>query len=99
MVLALGFPHLQIAAMPELSRFFGIIIYMNWRDHPPAHFHAVYGNHEALITMDGQVYAGALPGRALSMVREWLALHRCELENNWNLAQERKPMNPIEPLE
>ena len=62
--------------MPEISRFFGIVIYMNWREHPPMHFHAVYGEHEALMTLDGKVYAGSLPGRALSMVREWMALHR-----------------------
>ena len=52
--------------MPEISRFFGIIIYMNWREHPPVHFHAVYGDHEALITLDGMLYAGDLPRRALS---------------------------------
>ena len=44
--------------MPEISRFFGIVIYMNWREHPPMHFHAVYGEHEALMTLDGKVYAG-----------------------------------------
>lgn len=65
--------------MPEISRFFGIVIYMNWREHPPMHFHAVYGEHEALITLDGKIYAGMLPARALSLVREWLALHRV----NW----------------
>jgi len=48
--------------MPEISRFFGIVIYMNWREHPPAHFHAVYGEHEALVTLDGAVFAGSLPG-------------------------------------
>ena len=85
--------------MPELSRFFGIVIYMNWRDHPPAHFHAVYGEHEALITLDGKVYSGALPGRALSLVREWLALHREELALIWELAMARKPLNLIDPLE
>ncbi len=85
--------------MPEISRFFGIIIYMNWRDHPPPHFHAVYGEHEALMTFDGRVYAGALPSRALSMVREWLALHRDELEADWALAVTNRPLNPIEPLE
>jgi hypothetical protein len=85
--------------MPEISRFFGIVIYMNWREHPPTHFHAVYAEHEALITLDGTVYAGALPGRALSMVREWLALHRAELETDWQLAQQKKPLNPINPLE
>ncbi|UCV16785.1 DUF4160 domain-containing protein [Quatrionicoccus australiensis] len=85
--------------MPELSRFFGIVIYMNWRDHPPAHFHAVYGEHEALITLDGKVYSGALPARALSLVREWLALHRDELAQDWELAMARKPLNLIDPLE
>ena len=85
--------------MPEISRFFGIVIYMNWRDHPPAHFHAVYGEHEALMTFDGKVYAGSLPGRALSMVREWLALHRDELEADWTLAVARMPLKQIEPLE
>jgi hypothetical protein len=85
--------------MPELSRFFGIIIYMNWRDHPPPHFHAVYGDFEALMTLDGQVYAGKLPSRALSMVREWLALHRDELNENWKNAVERKPLRGIDPLE
>jgi hypothetical protein len=38
--------------MPEISRFFGIVIYMNFREHPPVHFHAVYGEFEALITLD-----------------------------------------------
>ena len=35
--------------MPELCRFYGIIIPMFWADHPPPHFHAIYGEHEALI--------------------------------------------------
>ena len=85
--------------MPEISRFFGIVIYMHWREHPPVHFHAVYAEHEALITLDGRVYSGSLPARVLSLVREWLALHRDEIELDWNLAQERKPINPIDPLE
>ncbi|MDP1635201.1 MAG: DUF4160 domain-containing protein [Gallionellaceae bacterium] len=56
--------------MPEISRFFGIVIYMNWREHPPIHFHAVYAEHEALLTLDGKIYSGGLPARALSLVRE-----------------------------
>ena len=60
---------------------------------------AVYGEHEALIMLDGQVYAGELPRRALSMVREWLALHRDELAADWALALAKKPLNPIDPLE
>ena len=85
--------------MPELSRFFGIIITMYWRDHNPPHFHASCGNDEALITMNGEVYSGSLPRRALSLVREWLAMHRQELLNNWENAQKREPMQSIEPLE
>jgi Domain of unknown function (DUF4160) len=38
--------------MPELSRFYGIIIRMFWRDHPPAHFHAIYGSYEAIIEIE-----------------------------------------------
>jgi len=85
--------------VPEISRFFGIIIYMNWREHPPIHFHAVYGEHEALITLDGRIYSGSLPNRALSMVREWLAIHRDEIQEDWTLAMDRKPLKPISPLE
>jgi len=47
--------------MPEISRFFGIVIYMNWREHPPVHFHAVYAEHEALITLDGKFIQAAFP--------------------------------------
>ena len=85
--------------MPEISRFFGIVIYMNWREHPPMHFHAVYGEDEALITLDGKVYAGDLPRRALSLVREWLALHRDELAEDWTLALAKNPLKSIDHLE
>jgi hypothetical protein len=76
--------------VPEISRFFGIVIYMNWREHPPVHFHAVYGEFEALITLDGKVYSGSLPGRALSLVHEWLALHRDDIAADWMLAMAKK---------
>jgi hypothetical protein len=85
--------------MPELARFFGIIIYMNWRDHNPPHIHAVYGEHEALVSLNGKVLNGSLPKRALSLVFEWLAIHRDELLEDWELAQQRKALNSIEPLE
>jgi len=85
--------------VPELARFFGIAIYMNWRDHNPPHVHAMYGDHEALVSLDGAVLAGELPRRALSMVHEWLAIHRNELVANWQRARERQPLQPIDPLE
>ena len=57
--------------MPELCRFFGIIIRMYCNDHDPPHFHAVYGEEEALIEVDTlAVVRGELPRRALAMVVE-----------------------------
>jgi len=85
--------------MPEISRFFGIIITMYWNDHNPPHFHAQYGDHEILISLDGVILDGKIPRRALSMVLEWLALHRQELLENWVRCKERKSLLTIEPLE
>ena len=65
--------------MPELCRFYGIVIRMFWEDHPPPHFHAIYGNHEALIEIDtSETIAGSLPLGADSLVRQWTALHRSD---------------------
>jgi hypothetical protein len=83
--------------VPELSRFFGIVIYMNWRDHNPPHVHALYGEHEALVSLDGAVLAGELPRRALSMVHEWLAIHRPEWWPTGNGHSTASPCNPLPP--
>ncbi len=86
--------------MPEVSRFFGIVIRMYFNDHEPAHFHAVYGEHEALIEIETlAIYRGKLPGRALAMVLEWAALRRDELRRDWNRARRGGPVEPIAPLE
>ncbi|MGR8999957.1 MAG: DUF4160 domain-containing protein [Gammaproteobacteria bacterium] len=85
--------------MPVISRFFGIIITMYWNDHNPPHFHAQYGEHEVLISLNGVVMEGKIPRRALSLVLEWLALHRDELLENWMRCKQRKPLLTIEPLE
>ena len=72
---------------------------MYWRDHPPAHFHAVYGDEEALIVIeDGRVYAGSLPPRALRMIAEWRRLHLDELHQAWALTCRREDPGTIEPL-
>ena len=85
--------------MPRLSAFYGLVIYMYWRDHQPPHFHAEYGEHEALIVIaDGRVYAGSLPPRALRLVREWRRLHVEELGRAWELAALREDPGTIEPL-
>ena len=87
-------------AMPTISEFFGIIIRMYWDDHPPPHFHAIYGEHEAqysITTLD--VINGALPRRAHALVVEWASLHKDELMKNWERCQVPAPAVPIEPLE
>ena len=68
--------------MPVLSRFYGIIIRMYFlqKEHNPPHIHAIYGDDVAAITIsDGSVIEGALPGKALEMVKEWVSLHKEEL--------------------
>ena len=63
--------------MPQISRFFGIIISMYFGDHNPPHFHAKYGNSEVLISLDDfSVIEGNIPQRALSMVIEWFNFYR-----------------------
>lgn len=85
--------------MPEISRFFGIIIAMFYSDHNPPHFHARYGSSSAIIRIeDFAVLDGHLPPRALGLVIEWAETHRDELLKDWKLAAENKPLFPIEPL-
>ena len=86
--------------MPTISRFFGIDICMYFSDHNPPHFHAVYGEHEALVEIASlAVCRGELPRRALVMVLEWAMLHRSELRANWESAKSNGPVREIAPLE
>ena len=85
--------------MPEISRFLGIIIYMNWGDHPLPHFHARYGAYEIAIEIETGIVRGEFPKRALRAVLDWLDLHQPELMENWQAAQQRRPLKEIAPLE
>jgi hypothetical protein len=86
--------------MPEISRFLGIVIAMYYNDHSPPHFHARYSDSEIKVNIeDGEIISGEFPRRAQRLVLEWLELHRIELREDWSLAQDRKPLNKIEPLE
>lgn len=85
--------------MPRVSEFYGIVIYMYRPDHPPAHFHARYGEDIAQIALGSlEVLHGGLPARALRLVREWAELHAAELERDWELAQALEPLIAIAPL-
>ena len=69
--------------MPQLCRFYGIIIYLYFKDHNPPHFHAWYGEHKCEIGInDFEILAGNLPRRALALVLEWASMHRNELKEN-----------------
>lgn len=86
--------------MPELSRFFGIVIRMFYSDHEPAHFHAIYGEHEALIEIETlAIFRGTLPRRALALVLEWATFHRTELRDDWTLARNGEALSEIAPLD
>jgi hypothetical protein len=86
--------------MPEISRFFGIVIRMYFDEHNPPHFHAIYAGREAQVGIDPiVVLEGRLPNRATSMVIEWAALHQRELTENWQRLQNDQPIQKIEPLE
>jgi len=65
--------------MPELSRFLGIVIYMYFREHAPAHFHAEYGDYEITVEIESGLVTGRFPRRALNFVLEWYALHKDDL--------------------
>lgn len=85
--------------MPELSRFYGVRITMNFVDHSPPHVHATYGDSEAQIDIaTGDVVGGTLPRRAAALVKEWTILHRVELEENWARREKSLPLIKIDPL-
>lgn len=85
--------------MPEISRFYGIIIYIFYREHQPPHFHAVYGDEEALIIIDSlAVLAGHLSPRAMGLVIEWATIHQDELHKVWKQAMNHQTLDKIEPL-
>jgi hypothetical protein len=85
--------------MPEICRFYGIVIQMFYGDHPPPHFHAVYGEDVAKITIDTlEIIEGSIPERALRLVREWAKLHERDLQIAFELASDFQRPAKIEPL-
>jgi hypothetical protein len=85
--------------VPRISAFYGIAIYMYWKDHGPPHFHAFYAGDEAQIRIsDGSIMAGSLPATAARLVTEWTALRRDELIANWERAQVLDALMPVEGL-
>jgi len=85
--------------MPEISRFYGIIVAMFFGDHNPPHFHARYGAEKVAIEIETlRILEGHLPPRALGLVIEWASQHKKELMQNWELAKNNQAPKKIEPL-
>ncbi len=86
--------------MPEISRFYGIVIGMFYDEHRPPHFHVRYGEHQAVVRINELVVTeGSLPPRALGLVIEWAAKHRKELLKNWEAIETGRTISKIAPLE
>ena len=85
--------------MPEICRFYGIVIKMYFADHVPPHFHAEYAEHEARIAIESlAVLSGTLPPRAMGLVAEWSVMHQRELLGLWDRAMRQEPLERIDPL-
>lgn len=86
--------------MPEISRFYGIIIQIYYGDHLPPHFHALYAGSVAKIAIGTlQVIDGSLPRRALTLVLDWASIHQQELLEAFSRAAEFQVPGKIAPLE
>jgi hypothetical protein len=81
--------------MPEITRFYGIIIKLFFADHPPPHFHAIYGDYNALFNLETlEIIEGDLPNRATKMVLEWAKIYQPELLKMWKTQE----FNKLPPL-
>lgn len=86
--------------MPEISRFFGIIIRMFYDDHNPPHFHVEFQGNKAVFDFQGNILKGSLNSKTgTKLVREWVDLHQMELEEDWQLAREGRGIKKIDPLD
>ena len=85
--------------VPKICEFYGVAIYLYYRDHQPPHFHAIYAGSEALVAIGSlAILRGSLPPRATGLVMEWAGLRRADLERAWQKARNSEPLDDIQPL-
>jgi len=86
--------------VPEISRFFGIVVAIYYKEHGIPHFHAKYGGQTGVFSISElKLIEGRLPKRVIALVLEWAFEHRDELMEDWQLAMAKKPLRKILPLE
>ena len=85
--------------MPEISRFYGIVVRPFLDEHLPPHFHAEYGGDEVLVAIGNlAAIAGRLPARAMGLLIEWASLHQAELMVQWERVRQHEAPSKIDPL-
>ena len=85
--------------MPEIARFYGIIITMYYDDHNPPHFHSRYGDESIVVSIGAlSILEGQMSPRALGLIIEWAAQHKEELMEDWDLAKKNQTPKKITPL-
>jgi hypothetical protein len=88
--------------MPEIARFYGIIIRIFYETtrHQQPHFHAAYGENMASFTIDPPaLLAGSMPRKQLHLILAWAELHQEELMDNWERAATQRPLQKISGLQ
>ena len=87
--------------MPALSMFYGIIVRMQSEKggkHNSPHIHAIYGDEEIVIALDGEILEGSFPKKQLKLLEAWMAIHEDELKANWSMLSAGDGYFKIEPL-
>ena len=85
--------------MPSIAEFLGMVIYMYWDEHPPAHFHVKFGSMWASINIhSGELVDGALPRKKLKTIEEWRRIHKEELLKNWEIVSKNGAPHKVAPL-
>tara|TARA_Y100001972_G_C7665393_1_gene336259 strand:+ start:5086 stop:5343 length:258 start_codon:yes stop_codon:yes gene_type:complete len=84
--------------MPEISRFYGIIIKMYFNEHNPPHFHMEYQGFKAKVEINTGILEGKMPKTAINLTLQWLSEHRQELLENWERIESLEPLKKIDPL-
>lgn len=87
--------------MPALSMFFGIIVRMQSEKggrHNKPHVHALYGDSEIVVGIDGEILEGSFPSKQMKLLLAWMAIHEEELQANWKLLSDGDGYFKIEPL-
>lgn len=83
---------------PEICRFYGIILYLYWRDHNPPHIHFTYGEYVCNIRIIDRVVDGKAPAKVIALVNKWIDAHEAELLSLWEKAVKGERIGTVEPL-